>query len=586
MASIVLGQELGGFGALDWGVVVAFLVFTTWIGERLSGSQSTVRDFFLGGRRLPWYAVSASIIATEISAVTLIGLPGVVFREGGDLTYLQLGLVGSFLARWAIAIFLVPAYYEREIYSPYDYMGAKLGGGVRRTTSLLFAVGGILAQSARVYLIAVVLEVLLVDELTWLQVHTGVPTLVSAVGAIGAVAVLWTLLGGIATVVWTDAILFLVFLLAIGVALTTVFTGLEGGAAEVLRVGSEAGKLRVLDTSLGFDRPYTLWAALFAVSLGNVGAYGTDQLLAQRLLCCRDVRDARLAIVFSYGAMLVTVLVGLVGVALFAWYQANPLEGRALELVSAKPDRVFPVFVVTSVAPGLKGLILAGAFAAAISSLDSILAALSQTTLSAWIAPWRERRGRPLDDRGALSVSRSLVVLYGVGLSALAVGCEALERKYASILDLALAMAGYTQGALLAGFLLAFLGLGVRGDGFVFSAPLSMLAVFAVAWSDRAAWSNLADPAAWSAWVLVAGLVIAAAAWALARRGPPDHGAVLTSGRRSLGFALGLGLLPAIHWADAAVAWPWYVPIGCAYAFGFGYLWAGRESSAGPAVAS
>jgi SSS family transporter len=555
---------LGGFGWLDWSVVVGFLVLTTVLGERLSGKQSTVHDFFLGGRRLPWFAVAASIIATEISAVTLIGLPAVVFAEGGNLTYLQLGVFGSFVARWTIAIWLVPAYYEREIYSPYDYMGRRLGGNVRGVTSALFALGGVLGQAARVYLIAVVLEVILVDELAWIEARTGIDSLVASVGAIGLVSIFWTLLGGIATVIWTDAILFVVFLAAIGIALVTVVQGVDGGAAEVVRVGGEAGKLRFFDLSATLARPYTLWAALFAIGLGNIGAYGTDQLLAQRLLCCRDVRDARRAIVASYGAMIVTVLVGFVGVGLYAWYRQHPLSGHALELFNENPGRIFPIFVLQAVPPGLKGLILAGAFAAAISSLDSILAALSQTTLASLIQPWWRRRGEADDDRRALRVSRVLVVLFGVLLCALAVYCAVLERKYKSILDLALAMAGYTQGALLAGFLLAFWRLRVNGAGFVWSAPLSVLAVYALAWSGD-------DLGAAGSILFLVALGALTGAWLFARLGD-RRGGVLAPLARTPVFGLGVGLVFWLHRAGVDVSWPWYVPLGCTFALGFGYL--------------
>jgi Na+/proline symporter len=289
------------------------------------------------------------------------------------------------------------------------------------------------------------------------------------------------------------------------------------------------------------------------------------------------VREARRAIVASYAGMIVTVLVGLVGVALHAWYQAHPLEGRALELVAEKPDRIFPVFVLENVAPGLKGLILAGVFAAAISSLDSILAALAQTTLTAWIAPWRARRGRAQDERAALAGSRALVVVYGVGLAALAVGCEALARRYASLLDLALAMAGYTQGALLAGFLLAFLPLRVDGGGFLWSAPLSALAVYACAWSDGGAWRSLDGPG--SAWVVLLGIAAAGAAWLA--RGPRPAEPVLRPPWRHASFAAALAAIAALHALDLEVAWPWYVPLGCAFALAFGYLWAGRTRSAG-----
>jgi Na+/proline symporter len=291
--------------------------------------------------------------------------------------------------------------------------------------------------------------------------------------------------------------------------------------------------------------------------------------------------------------MVVTALVALVGVGLYAWYQAHPLEGRALELVTEKPDRIFPVFVVTEVPAGLRGLILAGAFAAAISSLDSILAALSQTTLSAWIAPWRERVGRPLDDRGALSASRVLVVAYGLGLAALAVGCEALERKYPSILDRALALAGYTPGALLAGFLLAFLPLRVDGRGFVIAAPLSLLAVFAVAWSSTEVWHELANPrAGWSAWVVLAGLAALSVAWVRGATTSHPHASggavgahgspVLRAPLRHASFVLALAAVLLLHASNLRVAWPWYAPVGCAFALGFGYLWAHRSDRPPP----
>lgn len=547
--------ELGRFGALDWAIVLGALLVVTALGHVLSGRQATIRDFFLGGRRLPWYAVAASIVATEISAVTLVGLPSVVFREGGNLTYLQIGLFGSLVARALIAIFLVPAYYEREIYSPYDYMGERLGGRVRGLTTALFALGGVLAQSARVYLIAVVLEVILAEELSWIEGATGLPPLVTAVGAITVVAVLWTWMGGIATVVWTDAFLFALFLSAVAIALWTVVRGVDGGAREVLEVGSAAGKLRLFDLDTDPKKAYTIWAALFAQSWAGVGAYGVDQLMAQRLFCCRGVREARLAILASYGGMLVTVLVGLTGVALYAWYREHPLAGEALALYTEKPDRIFPIFVLQAVPAGLKGLILAGAFAAAISSLDSILAALAQTTLSAVWLPARERRGASDDPKRALFVSRLLVLGFGLLLGALAVAAEFAARHYGSVLDLALAMAGYTQGALLAGFALAFQRRAPRRDlasGFVWAAPLSMTAVLSVAW-----------PQTWAFWVVVGSGGLAALLWCatrLRREGPRALG----------GLEVLIGVTALLAWNQArgtTLAWPWFVPVGAVYTY-------------------
>ena len=171
MSQTLLAGISAQFTWIDWLIVVGYLAFTTWLGAKMAGRQATIRDFFLGGRKLPWYAVSGSIIATEISALTFISVPFVVFMPGGNFTYLQLGVIGSFLARIIVGYVLVPAYYQREIYSPYDYMGNQLGGRVRSMTTVLFTLGGMLAQSARVYLTAEVVIVVLNDQLTWLGVN-------------------------------------------------------------------------------------------------------------------------------------------------------------------------------------------------------------------------------------------------------------------------------------------------------------------------------------------------------------------------------------------------------------------------------
>ncbi|MCH2104555.1 MAG: hypothetical protein MK297_11155 [Planctomycetes bacterium] len=559
----------GSFGALDWGGVGALLLITTWIGHRAAGRQESLRDFFLGGRRLPWYAVAASIVATEISAVTFISLPSVVAREGGDWTYLQIGLFGSLFARGLIAWLLVPAYYEREVFSPYDYMGAKLGEGVRRAATALFALGGILGQSARVYLTAVVLEVLLAEELAWVSLQTGASPLAAAVAVITLVAMAWTLMGGIATVVWTDAVLFLLFLAGIGAALWTVSGTVEGGLAAVLESGWSAGKMRLFDLRFDLSAPYTLWAAVIASTWGGVGFYGTDQLLAQRLLCCQDVRAARRAVLASYAAILVTALVAVVGVALWAHYQEHAMSAAAQGLYEEKADRLFPIFVVEVVPHGLKGLIVAGALAAAISSLDSIVAALSQTTQSL-LKP-------ASDSASALKRSRALVVFWSLVLGCAAVAIDAVAESYASILDLALAMASYTGGALLAGFLLAFLPLRTDGRGFPYAAALSVLAVFAV--TSHQPWGERLGVAPEHV-VLVAGVLLCGT-WAL------------TAASRTFGAALalliGLGLtwwlatagtLPGVG-VDGGVrvlAWPWFVPLGSTIAFTWTLLLSGRRA--------
>ena len=541
-------SSLGSFGAVDWAVVGGFLVLTTVVGGRLAGRQENLRDYFLGGRRLPWWAVAGSIVATEVSAVTFLSLPFVVFRDGGDLTYLQLGIGALLVAKCIAAIWLLPRMMAGELYSPYDLVRTRLGPAAQRMATLLFSLGGALAQAARVYLTAVVLKLLLFDELAWFEEHTGIAPLTASVLAIGLVSVVWTFLGGMATVVWTDAMLFVVFLAGIGIALGTALSGIDGGLGTVLDTAREADKLRLVNLDSDPAQAYTLWAALGAYVLWGVGAFGTDQLLAQRLFCCRSARDASRALIASNVAALVTLLAAFVGLALYAYYRQHPLEGEALALYREKGDRIFPLFILQAIPSGLKGVVVAGVFAAAISSLDSILAALSQSATSILLPA----------DRRSVRASRVFVVFFALLLCALAVAMERAHAAYPSILDLSLAMAGYTVGALLAGVVLALLPLGRDGSGYPYSAPLAAFFVVAVAWDTAA--SRIACG--------LFGVLLTLLAWARLRD------------RRAAALTAGAGLMVAFSQGHhPELAWPWFAPLGFAVAFGLGWL-AGNSQDA------
>lgn len=585
MPEVTPGSPAAAFTGLDWLVIVACLVAMTAIGAWFSGRPATIREFFLGGRKLPWYAVSGSIVATEISALTFVGLPYVVFRDGGNFTYLQLGLIGALFARLIVGYVLVPAYYLREIYSPYDYIGQRLGEPARRAASILFVISGILAQSARLFLTAMVLDLILGPSwLGWLNELTGLSTMTLSVWTIGTVAVLWTLMGGIATVIWTDVFLFLLFLSGAIVSLIFIVGSLDGGWSELIAVSHTAGKFRLLDFDTSPFATYTIWTAVIASTWHNVGAYGTDQLIAQRIFCCRGPKEARKAIISSYAGLFVTVLIMLVGAGLYAYYQAHPLEGEALRLYQEDGNRIFPLFIIGVLPAGLTGLLIAAVFAAAISSLDSLLAALSQTTLSTIYLPrLRTPSAEPppiedvRDSRRLLRFSRLLVVAWGIILCLLAQLAGAAAAQYPTLLDLGLGMAGYAGGALLAGFLLAYLPLGVDARGFIWSAPISVAMVFAAVWHQPWAWRVCL------AFVLAVVLLWFAFVW------PVDK---LRRIRRTLWLLLALAILLVVNrWAYVevsaagvityrSIAWPWYSVIGSTTAFVFGWLLAGRRADA------
>ena len=596
---------------------MGYLALVSVLGVRLAGKQKTMEDFFRGGNRLPWYAVSASMIATIVSAVTFVGVPAVVYREGGNFTYLQFGIIAGLISRLVVSFVLVPAYYRQRVYSPYDFMGRELGESARSVTTAMFSLLGVLAQAARVYLTALILELTLAGPLGSLEAVTGIDAFVWSVAIVSIVAVVWTMLGGIATVVWTDAMLFVVFvaggLIALGVAAAALPGGLWGGLLGIFERGSEAGKFELWNLNLASENwhdfitePYTAWAAFFAVAFGNIGQYGTDQLLAQRIFCCRDKAGAQLAVMASWLGELVVALMLLVGVGLWAFYREFPeaLGGEAGLKVEENLDNIFPVFILTQVPIGLRGLILAGVFAAAISSLTSILAALAQTTVSAVYLPWRERpsASSPVSHREVLAVSRGLIVFWGLVLAVVTFGVNAyVEASRAAghdvpFLDLALGLASYVIGALFAAFLLAWLPLRINGYGLIWSCPLSVVAVFASRSHDASLPAGVSQWASGAigehlfltvvtaaAVVLLASWVAAALANEPARRGKRlvktvwiVLGGAWIVWLTSKGYFQGEPDPATGVFEKISIAWPWYAPLGGMTALIFGFLLADR----------
>lgn len=541
------------FTGWDWLVLLVYLAGTTWLGARLAGKQSTIREFFLGGRRLPWWAVSGSIVATEVSAVTFISVPGRVFSPGGNFGYLQLAL-GAIVAKLLIAAWLVPAYYAREIYSPYDFIRNRLGAGAGRASTALFMLGAVLAQGVRVLLTALVLEVV-----------TGIP-LWQSIWIIGVTSVVWTLLGGITTVIWTDVIQFGVLITGAIVALAWVSASVSGGLAGALETAAAAGKLRVWNLSLSPALEYTLWSGLLGMTFNNLASLGTDQVMAQRMFCCRGAGDARKAVIASLLGLAVPITMLLVGAALFAYYQQHPLSGDAAAMVSEKPDRVFPIFIVQVLPVGMTGLLIAAVFAAAISTLDSTLAALAQTTVSV-LGGLRGDTSEAEPRRADRWVwwSKVFVVFWGVALSGVATALIPV-KAYRNIIDLALAVPGFTYGALLGMLLLALLSRRCDDHGLIWAIPTSVLSIVALTFHQTWVRPALATCAA----------LLVALGIARLRQRPAALAAVIVA----------VAFVGLLHWlttpigdapARLTLAYPWSYPIGTLLTLVLGWACARRR---------
>lgn len=542
-----LSQVSLNFTIQDWIVIVVYLIFTTILGGLLAGKQASMKDFFLGGRKLAWPAVCGSIIATELSAATFLIAPAIVFSKGGDMTYIQLA-IGTIVARFIIGYFFIPVYYEREIYSPYDYMGNQLGPRVKNLTSILFMIGGILAQGARVYIAAKALQVITGTNIT------------TSVIIIGAVSIGWTIMGGITTVIWTDAIQFILFSAGAIAALIFTHNAIDGGILTVISEGIKAGKFNMVNLNFNTKEAYTLWCGLFATGFLTLGSHGTDQLMAQRMFTCKNQNEARKAVIWSSASQILTYLLLFVGASIFVYYKYLPLSNPEQVIVNDDSMKIFAIYIVNVMPPVLSGLLMAALFATAISTLDSILAALSQTTISIIYKPFIKSEA---SEKHYVRASRIIVLIWGIFLTAFAIYCEEISKSFGDLIQFALAMAAYTYGALLGTFLLAFLPTKRDDLGLMWGVPLSMLIIFALNWHQSVP----------QIIVLIACFILLVQAFRIFKNQP--HKMLYIS------LAVGLVLLVSMavigqtadgHSIHITLAWPWHFPLGTVMAFTIGYL--------------
>ncbi|MED5563140.1 MAG: sodium:solute symporter, partial [Gemmatimonadota bacterium] len=324
-----------------------------WLGRGQTGGQ----DYFLGNRELPWIAVMLSIVATETSTLTFLSIPGVSYL--GTLGFLQLTF-GYLAGRVVVSMFLLPAYYRGELSTAYALLEERFGQGARRFASAVFMVTRLLADSVRLFASAIPLALV-----------TGWDYPVS-IAVIGAVTLVYTYFGGIKAVVWVDAVQMGLYLLGAVVAIAALQVLTPDGWTGILSSAGEAGKLDVLDWSLDFSLAYTVWAGVLGGAVFTMASHGTDQLLVQRLLTCRDVEASKKALVGSGVVVMGQFLLFLVvGLGLWVYY-----EGRAFDTT----DEIFARFIVEELRPGISGLIVAGVFAAAMSSLSSSINSLASAS--------------------------------------------------------------------------------------------------------------------------------------------------------------------------------------------------------------
>ena len=403
---------------LDLLIVFAYLAVVVGSGFFFGRRQRTTRRYFLAGHAVPWWAIAASIVATETSTITFISVPGIAWAKDGDFRFLQV-VLGYIVARVIIAAVFMPWYFRGELVSVYQLLKPRFGRAVEALASSLFVLMRTVADGVRLLLTAFVLA----------AVFDAVGPSGAIIG-LGVVMIVFTLLGGIEAVVWIEVVQLAIY---VGGALTAacVLIG-EVGLGQAIAAGAAAGKFRVFDFSLDLTRTFTFWSGLIGGTFLTLSTHGTDQYLVQRYLCTDRPRSAAKALLASGVVVFAQFTLFLfIGVLLFAFYrQGAPVSA---------PDQVFPHFIAHHLPVGLSGLVVAAILAAAMSSsLNSIAATLVELL-------------RPREDRQALRLSRAVTVLAGVAQIAVGLAMRHTER---SGLNTVLAIAALVNGPILGVFLL------------------------------------------------------------------------------------------------------------------------------------
>ncbi len=444
---------------IDLGVLLLYFVIIISIGLRMGRKEDNLEDFALGGRRIPWWAVLASIVAAETSAGTFFGAPGEGFALR-NYTYAQLA-IGTIIARVLVSYIFIKPYYDYKVYSIYEYLTARFGPPTKNAASAVFLVTRVLASGARLYVAAIAL--VLGYELIAGARPAPTQTLWIYIGACVVIVVLtaiYTTLGGIKAVVWTDFIQASIMMGSALVALAILFYAIPGGFQEISQRHGGFGLHDFITTGLDpaksgwekwkgmFEIEYTIFAGLIASTFVTMATHGTDQDMVQRMLTAPDIRRSRRSLIFSGLADIPIVLTFLsIGLLLWTYYQSH-LDPA----LPKSPNEIFCHFILHEMPVGIRGLLIAGIFATAMGSLSTALNALATSFTRDWYQNYVNRNATQAESLRAVrraTVAFSVLMIVVASLTSYIVVIHPNVR----IIPIVLGIYGYTYGPLLGVFL-------------------------------------------------------------------------------------------------------------------------------------
>jgi SSS family solute:Na+ symporter len=423
---------------IDLSLIALYLAGITWFGAHFRSSQKSLRDYFLGGGTVPWWAIALSIVSAETSTLTVIGTPPLSFKD--NLGFLQL-VLGYLLARLAISALFLPAYFRGELFTAYQLMRARFGERVRKLTAGTFLLLRALAEGVRVFAISIVISIVL-----------GSGSMVS-IAVIVCLTLFYTYQGGMTAVIWTDVVQMALYIGGAVVSLIAILHQIPGGWAHVVALAEPLGKFQVFDFQLGppaqfFARPYSFWAGILGGCFLTTASHGTEQLMVQRLLAASSERASRIALLGSWVIVAAQFTLFLViGVCLFTLYSDHHWETPPVT------DRIYPLFIWTYLPTGAAGLVMAAILAAAMSNLSAALNALASTTVMDFVRPLAKFAQKDIEESRWVQWARFATLAWGAILFAVAL----FARNWGNVLQAGLSIASVLYGSLLGVFLLGVL---------------------------------------------------------------------------------------------------------------------------------
>ncbi len=435
---VIRTSDKSRLSRVDLALVALYLIGITLFGLRFRGGRGangtndkSLKNYFLAGNTIPWWAIGLSIVSAETSTLTIISIPGVAFA--GDFGFLQV-VFGYMTGRIVVALLFLSKYFQGELMTAYQLIDNRFGHTLHKVTALLFLLTRAAAEGVRVFAVSIVVGIAI-----------GTRDVLS-IAIISALTLLYTFEGGMAAVIWTDVVQMAIYVCGTMVAILTLGQHVPGGWTEIHRVADTAGKFHLFHFAFNLTQAYTFWAGLIGGTFLTMASHGTDQLMVQRMLAAKNLRESRLALLGSGVVILMQfTLFLLIGAGLYVFYGLHPT-------VFASADRIFPTYIVREMPLGVAGLMVAAILAAAMSNLSAALNSLSSTTVVDFYMRWRPEAA----DSERIMVSRASTIIWALVLFAIAVYSVGVGGK-GHVVEIGLSIASVAYGALLGVFLLGTL---------------------------------------------------------------------------------------------------------------------------------